>query len=677
MGWLFDLALRQGKRKKGKLAEELYSSSGWEGPKYREIRSLENILRKLDKGNLSYLEKWADWFPRLLAAVLDVSEEAIWEEAALVREASERPSGMYWLADLKGVKPLDLARENPFPGLPPEVLTPDKWDAHWWHTRPAEEAEVVAPFLQARRLARVVRAETWSEALERLPNRGAVLVILTDEEEAQSANAEDVPARLSLLVAAYGEAPFHETSEMLAFRRWGERGSTGKAWKECENPDPDEWIEALLRWVHGRLEPDGHFDFDLTLQLTQRAPLRGMFLGPCDLLSFCGLLDETRRSVVETLDVLAILRVWLRLSTTRAKGMDPQLVEFFEDPARGAALVYGLFRNYLFEFGAYGGLPTAQDWASFVPAGLFPPPDYEGARALVSEPGDALHGDKLRRLRDKLGPSHIALIDTLTGLRILRPRERDRFLSHQFWLEELIVSDVIEALPEASPQDLGKALLRNPAYEVVPVLWGRFTKGDVTALERSLEALDPSNVFTVAAFEACVRAYGLAVLYGLEIDEVLASRALRTLLSPLQQLATNASPGPREVPWKSLDRSRGLVPGRDGAGGEAGQANGAPSGPRPMAQHRSPRRAPPDPRFHRQGRLGKRPTRPLGPAGLRPWTPALGTRHTRIPPRFQAPWPGHAPCSDRHRGRREEGRAHTGRHLLVCSSAATQMGRAA
>ncbi len=263
MGWLFDLAERQGKTKKGKLAEELYRSDHWEGPEYKHIRSVENILRAIDKGGLTKLEDWINWFPSLLAEILGVTEETIWEEADLAREASEAPDSMYWLADLKGAKPLDLAREDPFPGLPPQVLTPHMWEAHWWRARPDEEAEVVATFLRARRLARVVRAETWTEALDNLPDRGAVLVILTTEEATLEANVEDVPARLALLVAAQTGAPATENPGPWKRGSFGIPSIAESGWGKFSNPQPEEWIEPLLRWVHGRLEPDGHFDFDL------------------------------------------------------------------------------------------------------------------------------------------------------------------------------------------------------------------------------------------------------------------------------------------------------------------------------------------------------------------------------------------------------------------------------
>jgi hypothetical protein len=547
MGWLKDIAKRQGSNQR-QLARDLLASKRWEGSPL-QVDSLRNRLGRIDSGKEA-LVAWRPWLAEAIAEVLEVSVQEIHDESLRAGRAASDGARLYHLRGVSGSKPIDLLTEDLFPGIPTLVLEPHRWDRHWWFAPPGAGKEAAAAWLEARGRARVVRASSWDEVVERLPKRGEVFVVLGSHVEAEEIDHDRLPKRLALCVAAPAIVP-EESIDEAGIGGWGTDGpdsrphyGSQRRWTELWSEKRERWLDALLIWFERRLEPGGSFVRGEAVSLLNDPALEKNIRTPEDVLTFCGLLEHSRSKLLRGLDGDALLRAFLGGAEASRPDMDPALREFLGDPARGPALIRSLVRTTLLEMGT-SEIPTPNEWASHIPDHLLPPRNVERARSMLQDEHVLRDHQTRGRLLELLAPSAEAFVHTLVDLRVFTPLIEGGYWWQPEWLVSIIGREEITRMAQGDARTLGQAALRGEPQLVLETLWKLFCDGDTQPLELALEAFDAEDLYSVAALEYCFRAAGLALLAGAKLETVTLERAWKAQRSLIIDHGKRVPPGPR------------------------------------------------------------------------------------------------------------------------------------
>ncbi len=146
-----------------------------------DARTLGNRLRDLDAGETGWwIRPKRRPIVRRLAEVLALEEDELDE---MLRAPSTRDPAVRSLTAVGDLAPLRLDREDLFPGLPPQVLTPEVWSRHWWEVRDPLTRELVASWHTHRQRTAVIRRATWEDAIDDMPRSGRVLLVLDAQVE--------------------------------------------------------------------------------------------------------------------------------------------------------------------------------------------------------------------------------------------------------------------------------------------------------------------------------------------------------------------------------------------------------------------------------------------------------------------------------------------------------------
>jgi hypothetical protein len=460
-------------------------------------RSLAALFSKLDRG------QELDWLSDrpgaqlALAKALGAPLDDI--RAQVRRHRRAAPSHLLRLRSLPAARGLALLEEPLFPGIPVEVLEPASFEHLFWVAPSGSGRSLAGRWLEARGLARFVRAETWPEAAQKLPAQGAVLVEL---ETAPDAPVE-VPTGLRLCVAAPA-APPGESSFRLV-----------------RTPEPETYLEGLVRWVAERLPQDERFDAERVLVWLKGEPLEsGVIDGPGSILGLCGLADELgSQALREPLDVL--VRRYAQARFGAELDPDSRHSAFFKK--NGYGVLVALVRRLLAEDALAWDAPRPRErWLALVPEELQREADVDWLKLTLGTGPGALRSADLERAARKLPPGAFRAVRALEQAGFLEPTDDDRLKLAPRFVARSLLNEALTALTQGSPMEWGTALLDGSAkaeLEARVVARARTTNGQ--SLEALLEVSDPDSLSYVAAFELGFVAAGLALLEGGELSREL------------------------------------------------------------------------------------------------------------------------------------------------------------
>ena len=498
MGWLRDLMQQAPTpiRSLGDLSRSALRSGDWPSDTHMQPRSLAALFSKLDRDQEL---DWLDDRPGAQVAIAKALGAPLEDIRARLRGRQDAsPGQVLRLRALPAARAIALLEEPLFPGLPGEVLEPASFDRLYWVAPSGAGRSLVGKWLEARGLARFIRAETWREAEAQLPTHGAVFVEL-EAPDAMPIRSSSVAASLRLCIAS-PRAPAPE-----------------EGFRVVHCPEPESYLRALVTWVAERTPQDGRFEPERVLAWLMREPLeRGVLDGPGAALGLCGLADELgARGLGEELDKLV-----RRFAQARfAASLDPESPHsaFFRKNGYGALVA--LVRRLLAEDALAWDAPRPREqWLALVPEELQREADVDWLKlALGTGPG-ALRSADLERATKKLPPGAFRVIRCFEQAGLLETTASGALKLGPRFVARTLLSEAVDALTQASPIEWGTALLEGSAREEVEaqvVERARATSG--ASLEPLLDASDPDNLFYVAALELGFVAAGLSLLEGVEV----------------------------------------------------------------------------------------------------------------------------------------------------------------
>jgi hypothetical protein len=500
MGWLRDLMQQAPTpvRSLGDLSRSALRSSDWPGDTKMQERSLAALFSKLDR------DQELDWLgdrPGAQVALAKALGASLDDIRARVRRRQEGgPGQVLRLRSLPAARALSLLEEPLFPGIPAEVLEPATFAGVYWVAPGGSGRSLVGRWLEARGLARFVRAATWEEAQAKLPSHGAVFVEL---EAPDGVPAPQVPPGVRLCIAS----PLAPT--------------TPHAFRVVHTAEPETYLPSLVAWVAERSPKDGRFEPERVLAWLSAEPLeRGIIDGPGAALGLCGLADELGgRALSEPLD--QSVRRYAQARFTASLDPEAPHAAFFRK--NGYGTLVALVRRLLAEDALAWDAPRPRErWLALVPEELQREADLDWLKmTLGTGPGALLSAD-LERAARKLPPGAFRVVRALEQAGLLEATHDDMLKLGPRFVARSLLTEAIAALAAGSPSEWGAALLEGSAraeVEAYVVERARATNG--ASLEPLLEASDPESPSYVGALELGFVAAGLALLEGAELPREL------------------------------------------------------------------------------------------------------------------------------------------------------------
>lgn len=497
MGWLRDLMQQAPTptRSLGDLARSALRSGDWPTDTHMQARSLAALFSKLDRGQ--ELE-WLSDRPGAQVAIAKALGAPLEDIRARLRGRQDAsPSQVLRLRSVPAARALALLDEPLFPGIPSEVLEPASFSGVYWVAPSGAGRSLVGKWLEARGLARFIRAETWREAQALLPGHGAVFVELEAPDTAEISNVERQGLRLCIA------SPL-EPVEPHAFR-------------VVRPPEPESYLGALVDWVAERCPQDGRFEPERVLPWLLAEPLeRGVLDGPGAALGLCGLADELgARALSDDLDKL--VRRFAQARFAASLDAESPHSAFFRK--NGYDALVALVRRLLAEDALAWDAPRPREqWLSLVPEELQREADVDWLKMALGTGPSALRSADLERAAKKLPPGAFRVIRSFEQAGLLEATASGALKLGPRFVARTLLSEAVTVLIGASPIEWGTALLEGAARsEVEAQVVERARASNGASLEPLLETSDPDSLFYVAALELGFVAAGLALLEGAEV----------------------------------------------------------------------------------------------------------------------------------------------------------------
>lgn len=530
MGWLTKLADR---RSADQIAAAMNVGGG-------NPRSLGNRVRALDAGKSGWwLEDKNRKKLRALAALLQISESELRQQ---IIEHAVEPHPTWSLDVLGKVPPLDLARENPFPGVPPPLLQPDRWTRLLWYAPSGAGRTMVGRWLEARKLARHLRADHLEDVSAQLNVELPVFVELSAEASDQEVLRFRPPAGVKICVAVPFAGPTAKAPEK-------------SSWKTVETPPPSEWIDALVEWIAARFDPSQKFDVEGILGYLQHGSASAAISTPGEALAFAGLIHHHGVETFEQTTIEELVRAHLSQIAARTDVAGEDLRTWLQK--YGAAFLREVAtRAIAGELDLVNvGLPEPA-WRELIGETAIALGGIEEARRLIRDHDTPLERDRLEAL---LAPDPIKTVKALSALGLLTSIGARRFAIRPAWLANVIVQDALYASfdGELAPSTW-RDLLPTHAAVLIELALQRAAGGDVEFAKEALADFEDQTspkIAVVMGVEAAFIALGLAKLSGAELDPALLERAWRAqTATAIDRGWDQYPPIPRTLP---LDRSNG------------------------------------------------------------------------------------------------------------------------
>lgn len=513
------------------LAERLLKGGAW--PDEIKPRSLGNALRQLDQGGRQDWIRGADG-ERLsaLAAALKMAETELRD--LLADHAATAAGSLVPLVDLPEARPIDLTREPLFPGIPEEVLTPERWSQPlWWEAQGGAGRTLVGRWLEARGLARFVRARDARIALEQMGPGLPLYVELDRPDDLDRLRRERLPPGVKLCVAAPFEPPGVPTRadqieqerlrQRLGVHTSNEDSREADAWNpgdwiRVRVPPLWTWVEPLLGWVKRRLDSNTALDAHAALRVVEQ--LQDRLRTPGDLLALCGLIDQWGAETVRSGHDEALLHA-TELAFRRLPE-DNAFRELLTEGRRGPDLLLGLVRQ---TFRLAEPVVTMADltehgldratWERLVPADLAPAPDPEAARKLALAAAQARQAIEPTSLLACLQPGPEALVTGLIDAHLLESQGEGRLVFRMRWLLRWAEERHLAHFGDWTVEEIGEALLQVAAWQDVQSRLLAMAQTNTWApVQRIVAAWRPDDPTYVVALEAAFLATGLGILMG-------------------------------------------------------------------------------------------------------------------------------------------------------------------
>ncbi|RKG55344.1 hypothetical protein D7X30_26245 [Corallococcus sp. AB011P] len=557
MGWLRvrveELGMKPGSDRE--VARRMLKSRHWRQEEgLNHLATLAIYLGRLDKtGGV----EWLDSRPAARRALADVLELAPEDLEEHLKSGAHEPARItevrLTLWDLDA--PFDLRREPLPPGIPAEAMDPRTWP-RWWQAPSGSGRSLVGRWLEARGLATVITAETWAEAEQRLPARGAVFVELTHSAQTAPPPVEP-PANLAICIASDESPPRPPLDPEMEFPFHTPPPISG--WSLAEPEPLQSWLGSLVYWAAGRLPGESAFNPEECLHWLQATPLKlGLIDGFGAALGFIGLFAEfggrrsarVKRPLDQATDLAGLARLFLRMRLRRIELLDAEVQR--DDLWKG---LLRLARGLLMRSARDWRAPrTLDEWYSLADAR----PDamdlhwVESLRTRGSLGPKA--AEELKRAASELPPNVFRTVQVLKELKMLRAEASQHFTLRPRWFLAALVETTGNHLLDEGPSAWGTALLhQHGAAIVLEHLVARCHRGDYTPIQALLAAPEPRRPEWVAALEGALRALGITLIEGGEVPESLRLEVLHQQL-PLLVERWDDHPVPRvgyEPAWST------------------------------------------------------------------------------------------------------------------------------
>ncbi len=467
-------------------------------------RSLAAIFGKLDRDeNLGWLAGRSE-VQLGLARALGASREAV-RLALTPRKGAEPKRYVAWDA-LPFARVLDLVEEQPFPGIPAEVLRPGAWQKLVWVAPSGGGRSLVGRFLEARGLAGYVSAPRLAAAA--LPPTRPLYVELASPE------GLDLDALAPGTCVALPE-PWSPPTNLAARR--GPRPTDAGGVHVVHSPALDSILDDVLAWCRSRLAANTGFDERRMARWLRAGPLAdGAVRSAGDVLGLVGLADALGMDALETRPLGRIARDFVR--RRGAERLDP------DGPstpwARRAAFdaLVAIARGFAIDDGARLAVGTSEEWSLALPVELKQGPDLDWLRAALpgADPG-VLRSD-VERAVTKLPPGAFRLLRTFEALGLMERSPEGLLALRPHWLVRAAESEALAGLVEGPPSGWGEALLApRTAPAIAERLFSRARAGKL-GLDELAEPGALDSPVHAASIEGAFRALGLAALFGADIS---------------------------------------------------------------------------------------------------------------------------------------------------------------
>ncbi len=549
MGWLRDLMNSADPPLKSfdSLARAVLSHSAWADESKPQPRSLSALLGKLDRG------RELDWLldrPWVQGALAETLGRPVADIRLAIDLPPAQPESQRYLVleDLPFARALDLTREPLCPGIPESVMDPSDWKdprrgGLWWHAPNGAGRSLVGRWLEARGLARFVRADSWQALSEAVARHPSVYV----EFRTPPKQIEPVLAPLGRVCVA---APFPPPSAVIQPSVYNGAGFEFS----IEPPlHPSQYLRALLAWVSERLPQDGHFDADFAERWFREAVLPAGYVSTLgDVLGLCGLLDQLSIKRLKGVRPDALIEQFYELRLAESQDEQARTSSFLRES--GLRTLLGIFQQTLTDSNEPWDTPRHfEDWLTLVPVEHQRGVDFEWMQLSLSQTSNLIRPKDVAEAAKRMPPGAYRTLRALQNARLLRPSsdesdksDKQRLRLGPRWFGAALCARAFKSLSLASPFEWGEVLL-NPVHAPAmrAEIWRRIQAGDTTPIDRVLEADAADNPAYVAALELSFRAAGLALLAGVELSQEQVEELWEAQLRVMLDFAGPRLPRPR------------------------------------------------------------------------------------------------------------------------------------
>ncbi len=533
MGWFEDLAKGARYSTLGKLARAAVAHEDWPSDESRNERSVENMLRLVDQRKRKG-QVWLDNRPEVkevLAILLNVSPEGL--DPGLV-EADGPADPRVELKELREARPIDLRRDDLYPGIPAEVLNPSAWGRTWWLAYAGAGKTLVGRWLEARRLAVYLRGERLADVIPLIPATGAVYVELTTPDSTDATRwAAELDGRGVCVAAPFVPVPMDEVVGVAQQRQeWEEMSEDERdedaepalpsGWEWVKTPPKEDWIDDLVHWVAARMRAGGGFDAAAVLKFVKAGGWDAILATPGDYIGICGVVEALG---VDGLEDAVAEQVAVRFLDSRVTRPDLGAPTSWrsKDLFR---LISGCVEGAMIHSGTEDTFTSEQALKRWLNPDALPPGDDSALLKLADVASPSL--EDLEAAKRRARPSIDGAVRELFRLHLLEPIGEGAVALRPTWLALVAAQPAMQRLIDEPQRGLGKLLLRPKAAKwplktlrdsLIPdeeedhaaAAVGGSASGWRVA-ELAVELLDYAAPESVALLEATFQAVGIALL---------------------------------------------------------------------------------------------------------------------------------------------------------------------
>jgi hypothetical protein len=519
MGWLRELMAAAPKPigSLGRLAEVCLKHEAWPEYVQPQARSLASLYSKLDRGiELDWLRDRPD-VQHALTLILGCSAAEILRPLNRDLEPGVTTGQRWKLPDASAARPIELNVEELPPGLPRELMSPERWGHACWRPTSAAELDLVRRWLEGRSLARVssaarpepIKSERW-------------LVIGSDW---RNAPVSELPVNVCVVtVADEGQRP------------------TTSVWTQLGGEPVRTWAGPFAEWLVPRLPRERRLEIGAAKNWLTRAARDGLVDGVESAASLLACLDELDPGPQFTDSWLQIAERFVRLRLQRASVQERSEAMWLATEA--LPTLTALMERALADHALPWDSPRSPDrWLDLVPPELQQGLDADWARRSLSRAPNPVLAKDLEKALSNVPPGAFRIVRALEAAGLLSGVDALQFGPR--WLGLLLRRSIEQGVAKGPATSWGQALLL-PA--VAERLRDELAERIETDAARVVEALfdleeDPSAATTLS-IETVFQLIGQALLMGQTIDKATLQaiwdlQAARWLQLDLERTAPN------------------------------------------------------------------------------------------------------------------------------------------